>query len=115
MLFVIKTMKAYNSTIMKKYKNVWLSLGAYVLVFAWYLFFISPSSSFSQFVLYKSGDVMSTLVIVIYFLFIFVGLFFGFKSRKEEPNLINNLITIIGILLLIGSLVLFSFHLGWGV
>lgn len=98
---------------MKQYKNVLMSLGSYVLAFAWYLLFISSSSPFSQFVLYKSGDVMSTLAIVIYFLFIFVGLFFGFKSRKEEPNLINNLITIIGIILLIGSLVLFSFHLGW--
>lgn len=98
---------------MKKYKNILLSLGSYVLAFVWYFIFMSSSSSFSQFVPYKSGNVMNTIVIGIHFLFIIIGLFFGLRSRKEESTLLNNLITLIGLLLLVGSYVLYSFYSGF--
>jgi len=117
MVFVLKIAKAYNSQIsdMKKYKNILLSLGSYILAFGWYILFISSSSSFSQFVPYKSGDIMNKLVVGVYFLFIIIGLFFGFRNKKQDPSLLGNLILLIGLLFLIGSYLLYSFSAGWSV
>ena len=98
---------------MKQYKNVLLSLGSYILAFVWYFIFMSSSSSFSQFVPYKSGDVMNKLVIIVYFLFIIIGIFFGFRSKKKEPALSSSLVILIGLILLIGSYLLYTFYLGF--
>ncbi|MBI2627605.1 hypothetical protein HYW72_01610 [Candidatus Nomurabacteria bacterium] len=100
---------------MKRYKNILIPLGSYLIAFVWYLIFMSSSSSFSQFVPYKSGDIMNKVVISVYFLFIIVGLFFGFKSKTKDSSLLNNLVVLIGLLLLIGSFLLYSFSAGWTV
>ena len=100
---------------MKKYKNLLFSLGSYVFAFVWYIFFISSSSSFSQFVPYKSGDILNKLVIIVYFLFIIIGLFFGFRSKKNEPSVASSLMILIGLLLLLGSYLLYTFYSGFSV
>ncbi|MCX6752149.1 MAG: hypothetical protein NTZ87_01470 [Candidatus Nomurabacteria bacterium] len=97
---------------MKKYKNVLLSLGSYILAFVWYIFWIFYSSLFSQPIPSTTGDVVNKLIIIVYFLFIIIGLFFGFRSRKKEPPLASSLIISIGIILLIGSYILYNFYSG---
>lgn len=101
---------------MKNNKNVLLSLGSFIAAPVWYililyigkLFLISPTQSSI------SSSVGGALVLCPYFIFLAIGIFFGWKNIKsEKPSFLGNLITLIGVLMLLVSVYIFGLAAAW--
>jgi hypothetical protein len=90
---------------MKKYNNVLLSLGFFILAPVW-VFLMGYVFKFSPFDLYG-------LFLWPYIFFFITGVFFGFKNRAETPTVLGNIILIIGIIALSIPLLYFYWAAGW--
>lgn len=99
---------------MTKYKNVFLSLGSYVLAFCFYYYgsqYLPAISTESQII----RGLVFTFDIIIYLGLIFFGMYFartGYGDSKKMP-LANSILIIVGLLFLVFSLMLFVFLSGF--
>ena len=93
---------------MKKYKNVLLSLGFFILAPVW--IFLSKYI-FNMF--NTSPYVADELFVWVYIIFFITGIFFGFKNRAQTPSLLGNIILIIGIIVLLPPLLFYYWAAGW--
>jgi len=109
--------KSVQFSHMKKYKNVLLSLGSYVIAFVWYFFWLSPFSILlAKFIPPTMAPLMNKLIIIFYFIFILIGIFLGWKSIKsKESILFGNLIFLIGIIILFASGLFYVWLSAWSV
>lgn len=60
------------------------------------------------------GSLPFTLLMILYFVFLIVGIFFGWKSLKsKESSVLGNLVTLFGIIALLGGILFFSWLRSW--
>lgn len=99
---------------MHPYRNVLLSLGFFILAPVWllllsfitHLFIIMPPQAPSAF--WNASFTWP------YILFLGIGTFFGWKNLKSEHSyMIGNIITILGIILSLGSVAFYFWALSW--
>lgn len=102
---------------MKIYKNVLLSLGFFLAAPAWCaLFYFIVHIIIYGIAQPNIPHWITDFVIWPYFIFLGIGIFFGWKNLKsEKPLLIGHVITILGIIALLISLVIIIVAVGWRV
>jgi len=91
-----------------KNKNTILSIVFIVAapLLLWFMNFLS-----------KVGHIASlpfTFLVILYFVLLIVGIFFGWKSLKlKESSILGNLVTLLGIFALLGGIVFFYWLWSW--
>ncbi len=100
---------------MKKYKNICLSIGSYLIAILWLAILVQIGSTLVA--THKSftlGGTMNFIVLAVFFVFLLIGIFFGSKSNKaKESSWAGNLLMAIGIVLILGYLLLMSGFMGY--
>lgn len=96
---------------MKNHKNIILSLGSYLLAFLWFFLW-------SQFIYGNTSnpaDAFSFLYVSPYYILLAIGIFFGWKNVQSKKSLVlvSNVITLIGVLVLLASIAYYSWLTAW--
>lgn len=102
---------------LKNYKNIFLSLGSYVVAIVWFVSVVSVADFFMKTATPVSptvGSVTNVVFLGIFFVLILVGIFFGYKSNKvRESSWGGNLLMVIGIVGILSYLLLMSGFMGY--
>src|ERR1035437_10316213 len=104
---------------MKKYKNISLSLGFYILAFVWYGFFVYLIGPYwwTLFPTPESSVIVHTQVCLCFLpslVMIVLGIFFAFKSKTlKESSCLGVFLAVIGLLILVFGLFFFAFFFMW--
>ncbi len=91
-----------------KNKNIILSIGSYVVAIIWYVGAIMVGSALVANQV-QTSEMGNTVVIIVFFALLFLGIFFGFKSNKtKESSWAGNLLMAIGIVVFLVYLLLMA-------
>lgn len=98
---------------MQKYKNISLSLAAYIIGIIWFLGAVQIGNMLVA-THQQSSGIGNIVVIGVFFLLLLIGVFFGFTSnKKRESSWAGNLLAAIGIVIILGYLLLMSGFMGY--
>lgn len=99
---------------MKKYKNVLLSLGFFILAPVWYFLVFTLLNPYVNAIKFPSSLAFD-LAVWPYIIFFIVAMFFGSRNNIGTPSIISRIVLIVGIIALSIPLLYFYWASGWSV
>ena len=101
-----------KSDVMKKYKNVLLSLGFFILAPVWYFLVFTLLNPYVNAIKFPPS-LANEIAVWPYIIFFIMAMFFGSRDSTGTPSVIGRIVLIIGIVVLLIPLLYFYWAAGW--